>query len=82
MPPASPPPPGLPIPVSSLGLVDTRRNKGPSMTKRRIAFLFILLILLAATTLGALYVISNRHTNTNTVGGVPVVGHVYFEGRR
>lgn len=46
------------------------------MTDGRIAFLFLLIVLLAATTLGALFVFARGNTRTASV--TPIAGHVYF----
>lgn len=77
-PPAPPvsPSPGPPVPSSSPDPASTGRNGGSFMTKLRNGFLFMLFILLAATTLGALYVLPHR--NTSTAISNPVIGHVYF----
>jgi hypothetical protein len=57
-------------------LVHTKTSRGPLMTKWHIAFLFMLIVLLTAMTLGALFVLPHR--NMSTASTIPVVGHVYF----
>ncbi len=48
------------------------------MTKLRNIFLLILIILLAASTLGALFVFAQRQAKTASSSTPPIVGHVYF----
>src|SRR5881296_2871492 len=52
------------------------------MTKFRNVFLFLLIILLVASTLGALFVFTHRSaataTKTASSSTSPIVGHVYF----
>jgi hypothetical protein len=74
-PPASPSP-SPPMPAPSHSLASTRRNGGPFLTDGRIALLFLLIILLAATTLGALFVFARGNTRTASV--TPIAGYIYF----
>ena len=48
------------------------------MRNSGIVLLFILLILLVASTLGSLFVLAYRYTQTASTTTTPIIGHVYF----
>ncbi len=66
------------LPTSpDIGAPAPTRHAGPFTTIKRIAFLFILLLLLAATVLGTLFVLTR--SNTKTAASInPIVGHAFF----
>src|SRR5205807_2294099 len=77
--PASPfPPPQRP--VSPSPLATGRKPRGSFSKEGRIALIAILILLLLATTLGALLLLPHKNTSTATPAAttIPVVGHVYF----
>jgi serine/threonine protein kinase len=57
-----------------------REPRGSFSKEGRIALIAILLLLLAATTLGALLILPHKNASTATPAAttIPVVGHVYF----
>lgn len=65
-------------PVSRKNPLSTGRSEGSFTTNLRNVFLFMLFILLAVSTLGALLVLVQRHANTASSTTTPIVGHVYF----
>jgi serine/threonine protein kinase len=60
--------------------LSTKRSGGSFMSKFRNVFLVMLIILLVASTLGALFVFTHRQANTasSITNTTPIVGHVYF----
>ncbi len=77
--PASPfPPPQRP--VSPSRFATERKPRGSFSKGGRIALIAILILLLVATTLGALLILPHKNPSTATPAAttIPVVGHVYF----
>jgi serine/threonine protein kinase len=76
---ASPFPP-ITRPVSPSRFVPGRKPRGSLSKEWRIALIAILILLLVATTLGALLLLPRKNASTATPPAptIPVVGHVYF----